>query len=120
MGDISDKKIFIHEVSGGEIGKELIGCYFKEKHDGTYNFHDKDDHVKGRDIRLDTEFSFRLDEHPLVDWHLTLVSNADEVLKGGWRDGKDPSEADGEYQAQAGGTADEEEPNAASAGGYAS
>ncbi|HEV8430406.1 MAG TPA: hypothetical protein VGQ41_21055 [Pyrinomonadaceae bacterium] len=118
MGD-DDKKIPIGSFTGGEDGQNLIGCYFKPKPDDTYNFHDKDDKVKARDIHVGSEFTFELDEVPGVTWHLTLGSNADEVLKGNWWDGRDPSLADGSYQAEAGGSGEEEEPNAASAGGCA-
>ncbi len=118
MGDDADKKIFIKNVTGDDIGQLLVGCYFKLKPNGTYTFHDKNDAVKGRDITVDSDFNFRLDEHLAIEWHLDLNSDADEILKGNWRDGKDPSMADGEYQAQAGGSGEEGEINAASAGGY--
>ena len=115
MADISDK-IKIKEVSSPEADP-LLQCYFKPKQDGTYNFHDKDDRLKRRDITLGSEFSFVLDEVPGV-WHLVLDNDpADPNLYvGSWKTGTehDPSLADGTYQAEAGG-AGEEEPNAASA-----
>lgn len=113
--DKDDKKFYIDEVFGEEIGQLLKGCYYKLKNNGTYTFHDKDHTEKGRDITVPSEFKFKMDG---IDWTLTLNSNADEILKGGWWDGKDPANADGEYQAQAGGTGEEGDTNAASAGGY--
>jgi hypothetical protein len=120
MGDISEKRILIKSTSGGEIGELLHHCYFKLKPDGTYTFHDKDDHVKARKVTVGGPgFSFRLDENPAIEWHLTLNSDASEQLDGSWRNGQDPAMADGEYQAQAGGSEEEEDASAASAG-YAS
>jgi hypothetical protein len=120
MGDESDKKLVIDAFTGAAYGHHLLGCYFKVKNDGKFTFHDKDDHVKGRDIRVGSDFSFTLDEDPGVTWRLTLNSDANEVLTGNWSDGRDPSEADGTYQAEAGGSGAEEDASAASAGGCAS
>lgn len=119
--DKDDKKLYIDEVIGGEIGQLLIDCYFKLKPDGKYTFHEQNHAIKGHDIQVGSEFTFRLDQDPLILWHLTVTSNDGKVLKGNWWDGKDASAADGEYQAQAGGTGEEgeeDESNAASAGGY--
>jgi hypothetical protein len=115
MVDISDK-IKIKEVSSS-AAEPLLQCYFKPKDDGTFNFHDKDDRLKRRDVTLGSEFSFVLDEVPGI-WHLVLDQpTADPTVYGGiWKTGPehDPSLADGTYQAEAGGSG-EEEPNAASA-----
>ena len=120
MGEESDKKIVIDAFTGGAVGHDLLGCYFKLKNDGKFTFHDKHDHVKGRDIRVGSDFSFSLDERPDIRWHLTLNSDANEVLTGNWSDDRDPSEADGTYQAEAGGSGAEEDASSASSGGYAS
>ena len=114
---LDPKKIVIDVVIGGTSGERLLKCYFKE-HGDTYNFHDKDHSVKGRDIKLNEEFCFTLDGDPDVNWCL-LINSAEgppdtRKLTGNWNDGKDPSAADGEYQAQAGGSG-EEEPTSASA-----
>jgi hypothetical protein len=119
MPEFANNKIRIHEVNKPE-GDQLIFCYFKLKPDGTYNFHDRDDKVKARDITLDKPFHFRLDEDPETLWTLILTSIVDDPtgvkLSGGWSksNSKNPSLEDGTYQAQAGGSG-EEEPNAASA-----
>lgn len=76
--------------------------------------------MKGRDLRVGSDFSVHTDEKPGITWYPTLNSDANEVLTGNWFDGRDPSEADGTYQAQAGGSGAEEDASAASAGGYAS
>lgn len=120
MGDDNDKTYTIDTVFGGDIGKDLIGCYFKLKPGGKYNFHDKDKNVKAHDLEIGSQFSFRLDENPAIDWHLTLAGEEGQMLTGGWQNGPDPALADGEYQAQAGGSGEEEPTNAASAGGYPS
>ena len=115
MDDVSDK-IKIKEVSS-TVADPLLQCYFKAKEGGTYNFHDKDDRLKKRDVTLGTEFSFVLDEVPGI-WHLVLDQpTADPNVYGGiWKTGSehDPTLADGTYQAEAGGSG-EEEPNAATA-----
>lgn len=106
--DDNDKTYTINAVSGGsDIGQDLIGCYFKLKADGKFTFHDKDKNPKAHDISVGSQFSFRLDENPGIDWHLTLGEETEEFLRGGWQDGPDPAEADGEYQAQAGGSGEE-------------
>jgi len=117
MADPIEKRIVIDTVIGGDSGQRLLECYFKE-HGDTYNFHDKDHNVKARDIKLNEEFCFNLDGDPGVDWCL-VITKADGLpesrkLVGTWNDQKDPSMADGEYQAQAGGSG-EEEPTSASA-----
>jgi hypothetical protein len=117
MDDVNEKRIVIDTVIGEPSGQQLLHCYFKE-HGDTYNFHDKDHNVKGRDIKLDEQFRFTLDEDPDVTWSLTILkadgSPDRRKLIGSWNDNKDPSLADGEYQAQAGGSG-EEEPTTASA-----
>jgi len=119
MGEeVKDKIYTIEHVFGGDIGQDLVGCYFKLKEDGKFTFHDKDKNPKAHDLGVPSSFSFRLDENPGIDWHLTLTEDTGKMLTGGWQDGPDPANADGEYQAQAGGSGEEEEPNAASAGGY--
>ena len=114
MLEPEEKRIPIKSFTGNEEGQNLVNCYFKQKPDGTYNFHDKDDKVKAQEITVGRAFRFELDEKPGVFWTLTLGSDADEILCGNWNDKDDPSLADGTYQAEAGGSG-EEEPNSASA-----
>ena len=104
-----DKKIPIKSVIGRAEGEKLIGCYFKQKPDGTYNFHAQNEQVKGRQITVGRTFRFELDDAPGVFWTLTLSSDADEILNGTWNDKADPNPTleDGTYQAQAGGNAED-------------
>ena len=119
MGETTDKQIFIHKIFGGESGQALIECYFI-RHGNTYTFYDKDGNEKAGDIKIDEDFRFTLDELPDVNWTLSITNpEGPDKLSGTWNDSTNPTEADGEYQAQAGGTgAEEEDTNAASAGGY--
>jgi len=121
MGDTNDKPIFIHAVIGGPSGEALIKCYFL-RHGNTYTFFDKDGTEKASNIKVGEDFSFTLDGLPDVNWTLSITNpEGPEKLSGRWNDSIDPAQADGEYQAQAGGTGEEEEDtNAASAGGYPS
>jgi hypothetical protein len=109
MADPEEKKIPIKDVIGREEGQKLIGCYFKPKADGTYNFHAHDGAVKGRQITVGRTFRFELDDAPGVFWTLNLETDADEILKGRWNDKNDPDPSleDGTYQAQAGGQAED-------------
>ncbi len=118
MGD-NEKPIYIHEVIGGPSGKALIDCYFL-RHGNTYTFFDSDGNQKAGDIKVGDPFWFTLDEVPDVNWTLSIVNpEGPDKLSGKWSDSSDPALADGEYQAQAGGTGEEEgDTNAASAGGY--
>ena len=118
MGETQDKKILIHAVIGGDSGKALIDCYFT-RHGNTYTFFDKDGNEKAGDIKVGKEFSFKLDGLPHVDWTLSITNPVGpDKLNGKWNDSSDPSQADGSYQAEAGGSGEEEDANAASAGGY--
>lgn len=120
MGETTDKQIFIHKVFGGESGKALIECYFI-RHGNTYTFYDKDGNEKAGDVKAGKDFGFTLDEVPDVNWTLSITNpEGPDKLSGKWNDSTNPTEADGEYQAQAGGIGEEEDTNAASAGGYTS
>ena len=122
MADKNDKNIYIHNVIGGESGKALIDCYFVRQ-GNRYTFYDSDDTEKASDIKIGEEFSFHLDRVPDVTWTLSITNPVGpDKLLGKWNDSSDPAQVDGEYQAQAGGTGEEEgeegDTNAASAGGY--
>jgi len=120
MDEIRDKQISIHEVIGGESGQALKDCYFI-RHGNIYTFYDKDGNEKAGDVHVGQDFSFTLDELPDVKWTLSITNpEGPSKLSGKWNDSIDPAQADGEYQAQAGGTGEEEDTSAASAGGYAS
>ena len=120
MGDIKQQEIVIKRTSEG--GEDLVECFYMPKPNDKFNFHDKDKNVKKRDITLGKEFSVVLDEAPETVWHLTLSQNPEDPdpnqYEGTWRTGIDPGMAEGTYQAEAGGSGEEEEPNAASAGTY--
>lgn len=117
MDDLNEKRIVVESVNP-DSGGQLLQCYFKQ-HGNTYTFHDKDEKVKAGDIKLGEEFFFTLDEDPDVNWTMviTLAEHRPDrrTLFGNWNDSRNPSLADGEFQAQAGGSGEEEEPNAASA-----
>lgn len=109
MGD----KIFIDSFTGGAAGDDLLECYFKQKHDGTYDFHDKDDHSKCTDLSVGSSCSFTLDEYPGITWAITLTNpcTATEV-NGNWSNtdggGEFHNDAEsGTFTAQAGGGAGE-------------
>ena len=111
MADI-DTQIIIDQFTGPSDGELLLGCYFVLKTGvDVYDFFAPDGTPKGRNIRVDSEFTFELDG---ITWHLTLSSDSDEILTGNWVGQKEPAMADGTYQAQAGGSG-EEEPNTSSA-----
>ena len=117
MGD-KEKQIFIHEVNGGDSGQALIDCYF-ERHGNVYTFFDKDGTEKAGNIKIGEDFRFTLDEMPDVKWTLAITNpEGPDKLAGKWNDSIDPAQADGSYQAQAGGNEEEEDAGAASAGGY--
>ena len=120
MGDIKEKQIFIHEVIGGESGQALKDCYYI-RHGNTYTFYDKDGNEKAVDVKIGEDFRFTLDGLPDVNWTLSITNpEGPDKLSGKWNDTIDPTQADGEYQAQAGGTGEGEDTSAASAGGYSS
>lgn len=105
MGD----KIYVDSYTGGSDGDDLVECYFKQKHDGTYDFHDKDDHTKCTNLSVGSSCSFTLDEEPGITWTITLKSpcSATEV-NGNWSntDGSGGFGDDGEsgtFTAQSGG-----------------
>ena len=118
MGETTDKQIFIHKIFGGESGQALIECYFI-RHGNTYTLYHKDGNEKAGDVKTGKDFSFTLDEVPDVNWTLSITNPVGpDKLLGKWSDSSDPALADGSYQAEAGGSGDPEEPNAASAGSY--
>jgi len=119
MGDTKDKQIVIHEISsGGESGQALIDCYYI-RHGNIYTFYDKDGTEKAGDIKVGEDFWFTLDELPHVNWTLSITNpEGPDKLAGKWNNSVDPSLADGSYQAQAGGSGEEGDANAASVGGY--
>lgn len=122
MGDTKDKEIYIHNVIGGPSGEALIDCYFT-KHGNIFSFYDSDGTEKAKDIKVGEDFHFTLDGVPDVNWTLSITNpEGPDKLSGKWSDSSDPALADGEYQAQAGGTGEEGgeegDTNAASAGGY--
>jgi hypothetical protein len=103
------QKIPIDSITGDPHGNDLMGCFFMQKHDGDFNFHDKDDHTKARNLNVGSTFSFRLDEYPDVEWTLTIATASATEVTGSWKtDKQEPSLADGGYQAQAGGGVDAE------------
>ncbi len=119
MDDRTEKRIVIESFTGGEDGHKLLGCYFVQHGDSdTYSFFGKDDKMKVPDVRVGSEFQFKLDDSPDINWTLTLAevdqTLARKKMRGGWNDSRDPNQADGTYQAEAGGSG-EEEPNAAGA-----
>jgi hypothetical protein len=118
MADKNDKNIYIHNVIGGESGKALIDCFFVRQ-GNTYTFFDSDGTEKASDIKVGEDFSVQLDRVPDVNWTLSITNPVGpDKLLGRWNDSRDPALAEGSYQAEAGGSGDPEEPNAASAGSY--
>lgn len=108
------EKIIIDSVAPEGSGDDLKGCYYKARNDGTFDFFDKDNKVKARDLRQGSQFSFDLDEAPGIYWTLTITDISETNVTGDWSDGPE-EEPDGTYQGQAGGGADAE--SAASASG---
>lgn len=123
MSDIRENDIPIKSVSSSDADP-LLKCFFRLKQDGTYTFYEKPDKVKRRDIELGSEFSVLLDQFPDALWHLTLNRDPEPTVPekyfGTWRNASDqnPSLAEGTYQAEAGGTGEEGDESAASAGSY--
>lgn len=120
MGDKKDPDpIVIKSYIGGDEGRHLVECYFVPKNDNKYDFFDKEHKEKKRDVKIGEPFSFDLDLH-----HYTLTLDPDpdparpEGYSGTWSTGTEPGMAEGTYQAEAGGSGEEEDPHAASAGGY--
>ena len=114
MGEIKENKIMIKDVSPSDPGHKLVGCYFmpktKQNSDTTYNFHDRDNKVKERDLTVGSEFTVELLDSPGTKWTLTINSGTTESVDGNWWDAKrDPGMEDGTYQAQAGGAEAEED-----------
>src|SRR5690349_23677452 len=105
-------KITVDTFNGDSDGGDLIDCYFKLKHDGTYDFHDKDDHTKCTGLTVGTPSpSFQLDEFPDIDWTITLVNPCTSTeVNGDWFSESDESTQDGgTFQAQSGGGIEEDE-----------
>jgi hypothetical protein len=118
MGDPKDKNIYIHLVEGGDSGKDLLGCWYI-RHGNTYDFYDKDRTRLKEGIKVDEPFEVVLDGLPDVHWNLAITNPVGpDKLAGIWSNNIDPTLADGSYQAEAGGTGEEEDPHAASAGAY--
>jgi len=114
----TDKKIPVQSYTGGGEGVDLIDCYFKQKNDGTYDFHDKDDHTKCTGLTVGvTSPSFQLDEDSGIEWNITLEQPcSDTVVNGGWSadSGTAQDLEGGTFNAQAGGGgADDEDENKA-------
>ncbi len=121
MGDIKDKQIVIKQIlSGGVSGEALKGCWFIRQ-GNIYTFYDHDGVEKAGDIKVGEDFSFVLDEAPGVNWTLSITNpEGPDKLTGNWKDSSDPTLADGSYQAEAGGSGEEGDADAASAAGYSS
>lgn len=121
MDETQDKEIVIKEItSGGVSGEALKGCYFV-RHGNTYTFYDHDGIEKAGDIKVSEDFWFTLDDLPNVNWTLSITNpEGPAKLTGKWSNNADPSLADGSYQAEAGGSGEEGDADAASAAGYSS
>jgi len=121
MGDTKDKEIVINRItSGGLSGEALKGCYYMGQ-GNNYTFYDKDGNEKAGNIKVGKPFSFILDELQHVNWTLSITNpTGPDKLLGSWSNNVDPSLADGSYQAEAGGSGEEGDANAASAAGYSS
>ena len=122
MGDKKQKDPIVIKsfIGPEEEGKHLVDCYYMPKNnDDTYDFFDKEHKEKHKGVKIGEPFSFDLDLH-----HYTLTLDPDPDKPGGYwgpwstTPTSDPGMAEGTYQAEAGGSGEEEEPSAASAGGY--
>lgn len=112
------ERIIIDDVAPEGIGDELKGCYFKPRHDDTYDFYDSDGKLKKEDVTLNVPFSFDLDGVPGVDWSMTVKFIDKLRVDGNWTDkikADEVGEPEGTFQGQAGGGLAVE--NAASASG---
>jgi hypothetical protein len=116
-------RIIIDKVDPEGIGDDLKGCYYEPGRDGAFDFFDKDGTIKARDVKPGSEFSFKLDGLPDIEWTLSLNPVTEREVCGNWieRSEKRPEnsgvgEPEGTYQGQAGGGLDVE--SASSAGGY--
>ena len=113
MADNDNQRIGIYAVNKPE-GHELVLCYFKRKAGGTYNFHNPEHVKKADDIEFNKAFSCKLHDDQQTIWTLTLSpvdgDPTGEQFQGTWSksDNSDPSLEDGTYQAQAGGTMEED------------
>jgi len=111
MADIEKDKISIYEVNKPEA-HELVKCYFKPKSNGTYNFHNPEHVKKAEDVTFDKPFTCKLHDDQSTVWTLTLEPDDTdpEKFRGTWSksNDNDPSLEDGTYQAQAGGTFEED------------
>lgn len=120
IDDDNKKNITIESFSGGPSGADLKGCYFRyRKATGTYDFHDKDDKEKCKDLSVGSGCSFTLDETPDITWSIVLTEPCTElIVNGDWGNSVkvDTGEEGGTFQAQAGGTF--EDASAASASSY--
>lgn len=119
MEETKDQDIVIKEItSGGQSGDALKGCYFV-RHGNTYTFYDHSGNEKAGEIKIGEDFWFTLDDLPNVNWTLSITNPVGPgKLVGKWKDSSDPTLADGSYQAEAGGSGEEGDANAASAAGY--
>lgn len=119
IDDDKKKHIIIDSFTGGATGKDLKGCYFKYKGEGTYDFHDKDGKEKCKNLIIGAGCGFTLDENPNIGWTITLKEPCSEkLINGDWTNTVPHAtqEEGGTFQGQAGGTG--EEANAASGSGY--
>ena len=119
MSDIKDKQIVIkHIIGGGLSGEALKGCYFIRQ-GNIYTFYDQDGVEKAGNIKVGEDFRFTLDHPAGVDWTLSITNpEGPDKLTGKWNDSTNISQADGSYQAEAGGSGEEGDADAASAAGY--
>ena len=114
MADDSDNdKMRIYEVNKPD-GDELLLCYFKPKSNGTYTFHNPEHVKKADDITFDKPFTCKLHDDQPTEWTLTLEPDSTDPIgkkyRGTWSksNDNDPTLEDGTYQAQAGGTLEED------------
>jgi len=113
MADKDNDKMRIIEVNKPD-GDELLLCYFKPKNNGTYTFHNPEHVKKADDITFGKPFTCKLHVDQPTMWTLTLEPDGSDPIgekyKGTWSksNDNDPSLEDGTYQAQAGGTFEED------------
>lgn len=116
------KKIRIKQVQGGDSRDQqaLMRNYFYPTGvDNTFQFFDPGDDPIVTDPPVVAEgvnFSFSLKEMPGVTWNVSNFDINDQVGSGKWNNTARIELEDGEFHAQAGGGAEEEETASATAG----